>query len=60
MLYAEHVVGTGCELFREVCSRDLEGIVAKLMRAPYAEPPTWVKIKNRNYTGARDRHELMG
>jgi len=60
VLYAEHVVGAGCALFATICERDLEGIVAKHGRAPYAEPTTWVKIKNREYTGARDRHELMG
>jgi len=60
LLYAEHVTGTGSALFAEVCGRDLEGIVAKLGTAPYREPTTWVKIKNRDYTGARDRHELMG
>jgi bifunctional non-homologous end joining protein LigD len=60
VLYAEHVAGTGRALFSEVCARDLEGMVAKHSRAPYAEPTTWVKIKNREYTGARNRHELMG
>ncbi len=59
-LRAEHVAGTGCALFAEVCARDLEGIVAKHARAPYAEPTTWVEVTNRTYTGARDRHELMG
>ena len=57
--YAEQVAASGCALFAEVCARDLEGMVAKHARAPYAEPTTWVKIKNRAYTGARDRHELM-
>ena len=57
--YADHVERTGCARFAEVCARDLEGIVAKLA-APYAEPSTWVKIKNINYTGTRARHELIG
>lgn len=35
-------------------------IVAKWNRGTYtAEPSSWVKVKNRDYTGARDRHELM-
>jgi ATP-dependent DNA ligase len=39
--------------------QDLEGIVAKWKRGIYAEPSSWIKIKNRMHTGARDRHELM-
>ena len=58
-LYADYIVGTGRALFAEVCARDLEGVVAKLAQAPYAEPTTWIKIKNREYTGARDRHRLL-
>src|SRR4051812_25501173 len=60
VLYADHVSGAGRELFDAVCARDLEGIVAKWKRGVYAQPSSWVKIKNRGYTGARDRHELMG
>ena len=29
LLYLDHVDGRGVDLFREVCQRDLEGIVAK-------------------------------
>jgi bifunctional non-homologous end joining protein LigD len=60
VLYADHVTGAGRKFFASVCAQDLEGIVAKLMRGAYAEPTTWIKIKNRDYTGARDRYELMG
>jgi ATP-dependent DNA ligase len=38
--------------------QDLEGIVAKLKTAPYATgPPSWVKIKNPDYSQAKDRRE---
>ena len=58
MLYTDHVTAQGCALFDLACAQDLEGIVAKLKHGTYAEPSTWIKIKNREYTGARDRHEL--
>lgn len=58
LLYVDHVVGTGVELFRAVCEQDIEGIVAKQMNAPYdPDAPTWVKIKNRNYSQSVGRHE---
>jgi bifunctional non-homologous end joining protein LigD len=61
VLYADHCHGRGCELFARVCAEDLEGIVAKAKRGRYdpARVSTWVKIKNRDYSQARDRHELF-
>jgi bifunctional non-homologous end joining protein LigD len=62
ILCAQHVAGRGKELFAAVCSQDLEGIVAKRKAAPYAPevtPSSWVKVKNRDYTQARDCHELF-
>ena len=42
------VSGTG--LFKAVCARDLEGIVAKHRLGPYeAVPMTWFKILNPDY-----------
>src|SRR5205814_9654625 len=35
ILYGDHVIGRGEELFREVCKTGGEGIVSKLARAPY-------------------------
>jgi bifunctional non-homologous end joining protein LigD len=62
ILYASHVDGRGRNLFAEVCAQDLEGIVAKKKASVY-DPTTpvspWVKIKNRDYSQARDRHELF-
>jgi ATP-dependent DNA ligase len=41
-----------------VCRQDLEGIVAKMKTAPYwTEPPSWVKIKNPDYSQAVGSHE---
>jgi hypothetical protein len=57
------------QLFVAVCDQDwghapsfLEGIVAKRKRSTYdpALPlAVWVKIKNAEYSQARDRHELF-
>jgi ATP-dependent DNA ligase len=33
LLYMDHVVGRGADLFAAVCKHDLEGIVAKLENA---------------------------
>jgi len=60
--YLSHVMGRGVELFAAVCERDLEGIVAKPATSPYrlvGERSPWLKIKNRNYSHARDRWELF-
>jgi bifunctional non-homologous end joining protein LigD len=62
ILYADHVVGTGRDLFSVVCRNDLEGIVAKVATAPYAlvdGRSPWIKVKFRDYSQARDRHELF-
>src|SRR5262249_22095965 len=61
VLYAQHVKGRGRELFDVVCKQDLEGIVAKHRRSQYGadEPRQWVKVKNADYTQARDRHGLF-
>jgi bifunctional non-homologous end joining protein LigD len=62
VLYASHVLGAGRALFAAACARDLEGVVAKPARSPYAliaGRSPWVKIKFREYSQARDRHELF-
>jgi ATP-dependent DNA ligase len=47
-------------LFEAVCRNDLEGIVAKRADARYTpEQPTWVKIKNRNYSQIEGRRKLF-
>jgi bifunctional non-homologous end joining protein LigD len=60
--YLPHVHGRGIELFREVCERDLEGVVAKLAGSAYrlaGQRSPWLKIKNMNYSQARGRHEFF-
>jgi bifunctional non-homologous end joining protein LigD len=62
VLYADHIEARGCDFFRLVCARDLEGIVAKWKAAPYqpqARLSSWLQIKNRDYSQARERAELF-
>jgi bifunctional non-homologous end joining protein LigD len=60
LLYAQHVENGGKELFSEICRCDLEGIVAKRKMGMYREDrPDWLKIKNRTYSQAEGRHELL-
>jgi bifunctional non-homologous end joining protein LigD len=61
VLYAQHVHGEGRDLFADVCRQDLEGIVAKHSAGRYGEdePTRWLKIKNPEYSQARDRAELF-
>jgi bifunctional non-homologous end joining protein LigD len=58
--FADYVETDGEELFRLVCERDLEGIVAKRKDGLYMpEDRGWLKIKNPEYSQAEGRHELM-
>jgi ATP-dependent DNA ligase len=51
---------SGTALFQEVCERNLEGIVAKLARAPYDPAwPSWVKIKNPAYSQMEGRWDFF-
>jgi bifunctional non-homologous end joining protein LigD len=60
LLYAQHVEGGGRELFNEICRCDLEGIVAKQKLGTYREDrPEWLKVKNRTYSQAEGRHEML-
>jgi bifunctional non-homologous end joining protein LigD len=62
LLFAKHVPRCGRELFAALCEQDLEGIVAKWKDAPYnpaALPFSWIKVKNPEYSQARDRAELF-
>jgi ATP-dependent DNA ligase len=59
VLYVEHVV-SGTDLFRVICDRDREGVVAKLASAKYTpDRTTWVKIKNRQYSQSIGRAEFF-
>lgn len=58
LLYVDHVVASGVDLFRAVCEQDIERVVAKRKDGVYdPNTPTWVKIKNRQYSQAVNRHE---
>jgi ATP-dependent DNA ligase len=53
LLYMNHLVGRGADLFAEVCARDLEGIVAKWKRGRYysdGQTTSWLKIRNTEYS----------
>jgi bifunctional non-homologous end joining protein LigD len=59
VLYVEHVA-SGTDLFRLICERDMEGVVAKQASASYTpEATTWVKIKNREYSQAIGREDFF-
>lgn len=60
LLYAQHVEGCGKRFFDEICARDLEGIVAKRKLSVYRDDGnSWLKVKNRAYSQAEGRHELL-
>jgi ATP-dependent DNA ligase len=62
LLYMDHVVGRGLDLFREVCRRDLEGIVAKWRFGRYHSDgitTTWFKVKNPTYSQGIDRSDIF-
>jgi bifunctional non-homologous end joining protein LigD len=60
IVYAQHIDGAGKQSFHEICSRDLEGIVAKRKLSVYKDDRNgWIKITNRTYSQAEGRHELL-
>jgi len=61
LLYVSHIAERGNDLYREVCRRDLEGIVAKWQHGPYAwgDVTSWVKIKNPTYSQIIGRFEHL-
>ena len=62
LLYLDHVVARGRDLYSAACERDVEGIVAKWARGVYqtdARRTSWLKVKNPKYTQIQDRHELF-
>jgi ATP-dependent DNA ligase len=59
ILYVGHFK-SGTDLFRVICERDMEGIVAKQANSRYTpEATTWVKIKNRAYSQAVGREDFF-
>jgi bifunctional non-homologous end joining protein LigD len=60
VLFVDHVVATGIDLYGAVCGRDMEGIVAKLAEGLYTPwETTWVKIKNPAYSQAEGREDFF-
>ena len=61
LLYVDHVIGRGEDLFKLACARDLEGVVAKWKRGRYmeGERTSWIKIKNRKYSQSIGREKLF-
>jgi bifunctional non-homologous end joining protein LigD len=62
LLYLDHVVERGRDLYRVTCERDLEGIVAKFAHGIYqtdGRTTSWLKIKNPDYSQIIDRHKLF-
>jgi hypothetical protein len=60
ILYAQHIEENGKRFFEQICARDLEGIVAKRKLSIYKDDGnSWLKIKNRAYSRAEGRHELL-
>ena len=62
LLCLDHLEQRGCDLFRATCERDLEGIGGECAHGTYrtdGRATSWLKIRNREYTQMRDRHELF-
>ncbi|HET6943453.1 MAG TPA: DNA ligase D, partial [Sphingomicrobium sp.] len=47
ILFGDHVIGRGEELFREICKAGGEGLIAKVANAPYRgeRSRNWLKVK---------------
>ena len=62
VLFVDHIEGNGKRTVRQICMRDMEGIVCKPMISPYRTirgKTTWIKVKNPNYSQAEERKELF-
>jgi ATP-dependent DNA ligase len=62
LLYVDHVRKRGTALYREACTRDLEGIVGKWARGRYERDgvsTSWVKFKSPTYSQWKGRRELL-
>jgi bifunctional non-homologous end joining protein LigD len=58
VIYLDHVVGCGTELFPKICQQDCEGIVAKWARRRYyvdGVQTSWLKIRNADYSQMKPR-----
>jgi bifunctional non-homologous end joining protein LigD len=57
IIYAQHIRERGTALYREICDRDLEGMVCKRRDSVYSAFGQWFKVLNPNYTQHQGRHE---
>jgi ATP-dependent DNA ligase len=55
----EHTDAEGAAVFRHACAMGLEGIVSKLLTAPYKSGPSrdWIKVKNPDSPAMRRARE---
>ena len=57
---ARHVAEYGKQFFEEICSHDLEGIIAKRKLGIYKDSArNWLRIKNPNYSQGKGRHDML-
>lgn len=59
VICGKYIEGRGVDLFKEICQRNLEGVVAKRKTGTYSTISGWLKIKNPGYTQSEQRHELF-
>ena len=59
IVYAQHIEKNGTALYREICQRDLEGIVCKKRDGVYSSTAGWLKIMNPGYTQHDGRQEMF-
>ena len=57
IIYVPHIGMRGCVLYRAICKKDLEGIVAKRRDSVYSVSGHWLVVLNPNYTQLEGRHE---
>jgi bifunctional non-homologous end joining protein LigD len=57
VIFAQHIAKHGTTLYREICERDLEGIVCKRKDGVYSVSGQWLKVLNPNYTQHNGSHE---
>ena len=50
IIYVQHIEMRGCVLYRAICKKDLEGIVAKRRDSVYSVSGHWLQVLNPNYT----------
>jgi bifunctional non-homologous end joining protein LigD len=61
-LYVGHIVEKGKALYKQVCAKDVEGVVAKPIISPYREVKgrsPWLKIRNPDYSQKEGRTDLF-